>query len=117
MEQKIAALTEQVEKLKGFVASRGLGEAFVEFVKSLAPKTMKQKPKRMLQNTTNSERTISRQLQERINRGSRNCRFYKERFDFFVEQMVKRKEHVLVMLFYYKKNVINNIKTVENTTI
>ena len=43
MEKKIAALAEQVEKLKRFVASRGLGEAFVEFVKSLAPKTMKQK--------------------------------------------------------------------------
>ena len=43
LEQKIAALTEQVEKLKRFVASRGLGEAFVEFVKSLAPKTMKQR--------------------------------------------------------------------------
>ncbi len=43
LEQKIAALNEQVEKLKRFVASRGLGEAFVEFVKSLAPKTMKQK--------------------------------------------------------------------------
>ncbi len=43
LEQKIAALTDQVEKLKRFVASRGLGEAFVEFVKSLAPKTMKQK--------------------------------------------------------------------------
>lgn len=43
LEQKIVALTEQVEKLKRFVASRGLGEAFVEFIKSLAPKTMKQK--------------------------------------------------------------------------
>ncbi len=43
LEQKIDTLTEQVEKLKRFVASRGLGEAFVEFVKSLAPKTMKQK--------------------------------------------------------------------------
>ncbi len=43
LEQKIAALTNQVEKLKRFLASRGLGEAFVEFVKSLAPKTMKQK--------------------------------------------------------------------------
>lgn len=43
LEKKIAALAEQVEKLKRFVASRGLGEAFVEFVKSLAPKTMKQK--------------------------------------------------------------------------
>ncbi len=43
LERKIDTLTEQVEKLKRFVASRGLGEAFVEFVKSLAPKTMKQK--------------------------------------------------------------------------
>ena len=43
LEKKIAMLTEQVEKLKRFVASMGLGEAFVEFVKSLAPKTMKQK--------------------------------------------------------------------------
>ena len=43
LEQKIAALTAQVEKLKRFVASRGLGEAFVKFIKSLAPKTMKQK--------------------------------------------------------------------------
>lgn len=43
LERKIDTLTEQVEKLKRFVASRGLGGAFVEFVKSLAPKTMKQK--------------------------------------------------------------------------
>ena len=43
LEQKITTLNEQVEKLKRFVASRGLGEAFVEFVKSLAPQTMKQK--------------------------------------------------------------------------
>ena len=43
LEKKIVALADQVEKLKRFVASRGLGEAFVEFVKLLAPKTMKQK--------------------------------------------------------------------------
>lgn len=43
LEKKIAVLTDQAEKLKRFVASRGLGEAFVEFIKSLAPKTMKQK--------------------------------------------------------------------------
>ena len=43
LEKKTAVLADQVEKLKRFVASRGLGEAFVEFVKSLAPKTMKQK--------------------------------------------------------------------------
>ena len=71
----------------------------------------------MLQNTTNSERIISRQLQERINSGSRNCSFYKERFDLLAEQIVIRKGRALVMLFYYKKNVINNIKTVENATI
>ena len=43
LEKKIATLTDQIEKLKQFVASRGLGEAFVEFVKSLAPKSIKQK--------------------------------------------------------------------------
>ena len=43
LEKRVSTLTEQVEKLKRFVATRGLGEAFVEFVKSLAPKTMKQK--------------------------------------------------------------------------
>ena len=43
LERKIDTLTDQVEKLKRFVASKGLGEAFVEFVKSLEPKTMKQK--------------------------------------------------------------------------
>ncbi len=43
LEKRIETLTDQVEKLKRFVASKGLGEAFVEFVKSLAPKTMKQR--------------------------------------------------------------------------
>ena len=43
LEKKIAALADQVEKLKRFVASKGLGEAFVEIVRSLAPKTVKQK--------------------------------------------------------------------------
>jgi len=43
LEKKISTLNEQVEKLKRFVASRGLGEAFVEYVKLLAPKSVKQK--------------------------------------------------------------------------
>ena len=43
LEKRINTLTDQVEKLKRFVASKGLGEAFVEFVKSLAPKSMKQR--------------------------------------------------------------------------
>lgn len=41
LEKKVAVLTDQIEKLKRFIVSRGLEEAFVEFVKSLAPKTMK----------------------------------------------------------------------------
>ena len=36
-------LTEQIEKLKRFVISKGLGEAFAEYVRSLASKTMKQR--------------------------------------------------------------------------
>ena len=43
LEKKLADLAGQAEKLKRFVASKGLGEEFVEFVKRLAPKTMKQK--------------------------------------------------------------------------
>lgn len=43
LEKKVATLTDQVEKLRRFVVSKGLGEAFVEFVKSLAPKIMNQR--------------------------------------------------------------------------
>lgn len=43
LEKKIETLTDQIEKLKQFVAARGLGEEFVEFVKSLSPKSFKQK--------------------------------------------------------------------------
>ena len=43
LEQSVSILSEQVEKLKRFVAMKGLGEAFKEFVKSMEPKTFKQK--------------------------------------------------------------------------
>ena len=43
LEKKTATLTDQIEKLKQFVVSRGLGEVFAEFVKSLEPKSFKQK--------------------------------------------------------------------------
>lgn len=43
LENKVNILSEQIEKLKRFIASQGLGEAFVEFVKSLTPKTLKQR--------------------------------------------------------------------------
>ncbi len=68
LERKIDTLTEQVEKLKRFVASRGLGEAFVEFVKSLAPQTMKQKLKEAKtdaseynQQRENNQQTVTRE--------------------------------------------------------
>ena len=43
LEQRVSILSEQMEKLKRFVAMKGLGEAFKEFVKSMEPKTFKQK--------------------------------------------------------------------------
>lgn len=43
LEQSVSILSEQMEKLKRFVAMKGLGEAFKEFVKSMEPKTFKQK--------------------------------------------------------------------------
>ena len=64
LEKKIDALTDQVEKLKRFVASRGLGEAFVEFVKSLAPKTMKQRL-----NDAKSEADVHNRQREMPERG------------------------------------------------
>ena len=45
LEKKVTMLSDQVEKLKRFVTSQGLGEAFAEFVKSLAPKSFRQKLK------------------------------------------------------------------------
>ena len=43
LEQSIAALSQRVEKMKQFVAMKGLEEAFREFVESMAPKSIKQK--------------------------------------------------------------------------
>lgn len=56
LENKIATLTDQIEKLKQFVAPRGLGEAFVEFVKSLAPKSFKQKLEEKKEDATEQNR-------------------------------------------------------------
>ncbi len=70
LERKIDTLTEQVEKLKRFVASRGLGEAFVEFVKSLAPQTMKQKLEEAKTNASeyNQQRKNNQQAVTRENK-------------------------------------------------
>ena len=64
LEQKITTLNEQVEKLKRFVASRGLGEAFVEIVKLLGPKTMKQRLE-----DAKSEADVHNRQREMLERG------------------------------------------------
>ena len=69
LEKRIATLTDQVEKLKRFVASRGLGEAFVEFVKSLAPKTMKQKLEDAKADSTEQSRQRNAQWHELPEKG------------------------------------------------
>ncbi len=64
LDKRVSTLTEQVEKLKRFVASRGLGEAFVEYVKSLAPKTMKQRLE-----DAKSEADVHNRQRETLERG------------------------------------------------
>ncbi len=44
-EKRLDALNGQIEKLKRFVESRGLGDAFAEYLKSIAPKSIKQRLK------------------------------------------------------------------------
>ncbi len=64
LERKIDTLAKQVEKLKRFVASRGLGEAFVEIVKLLGPKTMKQRLE-----DAKSEADVHNRQREMLERG------------------------------------------------
>lgn len=43
LEKRTTDLIDQVEKLKQFVTLKGLGERFQKYLKSLAPKSLKQK--------------------------------------------------------------------------
>lgn len=43
LEKKVSDVNGLLDKMKRFISTRGLGEAFVEFVKSLEPKTMKER--------------------------------------------------------------------------
>ena len=43
LEEKTTKLAEQMEKLKQFIVSKGLREEFIEYIKSFAPKSFKQK--------------------------------------------------------------------------
>ena len=56
LEKKVTMLSDQVEKLKRFVAAQGLGEVFAEFVKSLAPKSFKQKLEKARAEATENNR-------------------------------------------------------------
>lgn len=69
LEKRTFALTDQVEKLKRFVASKGLGEVFVEFVKSLAPKTMKQRLEDAKADSAEQNRNRSAQRHELPEKG------------------------------------------------
>jgi monoamine oxidase len=63
LEKKVTMLTTQVDKLKRFVASRELSDEFADFVKSLAPKTLKQKLAEK-KTITESQRQLNRAVQE-----------------------------------------------------
>ena len=43
LEKKVSDVSGLLDKMKQFISNRGLGEAFTEFVKSLEPKTMKER--------------------------------------------------------------------------
>lgn len=76
LEKKTATLTDQIEKLKQFVASRGLGEAFVEFVKALAPKSFKQKLEEMkadVAERNQQRRTTQQKMLDKKKNCSRKC--------------------------------------------
>ena len=47
-----------LDKMKQFISIRGLGEAFVEFVKSLEPKTMKER-------LTEKQKVVKKQIQQK----------------------------------------------------
>lgn len=63
-EKKIVALEKNIrcewtiDKMKQFISIRGLGEAFVEFVKSIEPKTMKER-------LTEKQKVVKEQTQQK----------------------------------------------------
>ena len=76
LEQSVSILSEQVEKMKQFVAMKGLEEAFREFVKSMVPKTFKQKleEKKEMLEAQKKQRKVEEQEM-----GDRKRRWQKER--------------------------------------
>ena len=57
LEKKVSDVSELLDKMK-FISNRGLGEAFAEFVKSLEPKTMKER-------LTEKQKVVKKQTQQK----------------------------------------------------
>lgn len=58
LEKKVADVSGLLDKMKQFISNRGLGEAFAEFVKSLEPKTMKER-------LTEKQKVVKEQTQQK----------------------------------------------------
>ena len=58
LEKKISDVNGLLDKMKQFISIRGLGEAFVEFVKSIEPKTMKER-------LTEKQKVVKEQTQQK----------------------------------------------------
>ena len=69
LEKKVSDVSGLLEKMKQFISNRGLGEAFAEFVKSLEPKTMKER-------LTEKQKVVKEQTQQI---SVPNCNSWKER--------------------------------------
>lgn len=58
LEKKVSDVNGLLDKMKQFISTRGLGEAFAEFVKSLEPKTMKER-------LTEKQKVVKKQTQQK----------------------------------------------------
>lgn len=58
LEKKVSDVSGLLDKMKQFISNRGLGEAFAEFVKSLEPKTMKER-------LTEKQKVVKEQTQQK----------------------------------------------------
>ena len=58
LEKKVSDVSGLLDKMKQFISNRGLGEAFAEFVKSLEPKTMKER-------LTEKQKVVKKQTQQK----------------------------------------------------
>ena len=58
LEKKVSDVSGLLDKMKQFISNRGLGEVFAEFVKSLEPKTMKER-------LTEKQKVVKKQTQQK----------------------------------------------------